>query len=39
MAMQVAALALMLGDAMAGVELESAGDLHGIGDKLKGRGL
>ncbi|GAB1393135.1 hypothetical protein MASR1M60_12980 [Rhodocyclaceae bacterium] len=32
MPVQVAALALMVGDAMAGVELEAAGNLHKKGD-------
>jgi len=35
MAVQVAALALVVGDAVAGVELEAAGDQHGIDGKLE----
>jgi wyosine [tRNA(Phe)-imidazoG37] synthetase (radical SAM superfamily) len=33
---QVAALALVIGNAMAGIELEAAGDLHGSGGNLEG---
>jgi hypothetical protein len=32
---QVPALALVVGDAVASIELEAAGDLHGIDGKLE----
>lgn len=35
MAMQMAAVAFVIGDAMTGIEFETAGDLHGGGCMMK----